>query len=773
MIDAAIKKIDRYLLSNSNRVLVVDLQYKDDIDAIVEHYSLPLNVFVAASDDAFCNYDELPKLDALFNFLSCDNRNIFVRGLSSYCFLQGEKAMTQTLNELLHLSISGHVIIMTFRCTNFVKKLVQTETRLKDFVFAPDDNSDETPRPELIFIPPNSSLKSAVIGINNIMQAVEDETRDVVYVKTNKSKDIYPYSCYTIHEMKDPYDALCQIDFTTKHLSRVLGSDENWQYALDSMATYNSWQELISMRYGDFRRLDLSINNYKNNKSDNQWLWLLFVGLKLFGSGTSKYLKVVVENSRSYLEFAPNVYLFILNYSHTDPEFLEAYKERKRILLALENPTVQLSEFCKLVRSKNKNAIYYLTDNTVLEQELIFELLSKFEYSQEELSAILMVVYPALYEYLEPYSFGNDLLDRYFEEYKYQKLTNKIMPDFMSEVEKQATDRDYLSILSPRSSVIENINYEDAQTYFVDAMGVEYLSFILAECRKLSLIADITVCRCELPSITSYNKDFYDVLSSTEYPVITVSELDEIKHHGKYGYNYDKKSKLPIHLSKELEIIAELLRKIQVQLMSEKYSKAILISDHGTSRLAVIHEHEVDTLHEMTESGSHSGRCCLKNETDIKPLCAIDAGDYWALANYDRFKGGRKANVEVHGGATLEEVTIPIIEISYFSNDVKIIIMPGDESNISDGIPEVTVERGKPSSIKLYISQKMKNVNVKIDGHLYSATAIDNNYYVVDNISTVKCSKVYYVDVYTNGNKIAEDLPLRIKKKGFSENNIL
>ena len=34
------------------------------------------------------------------------------------------------------------------------------------------------------------------------------------------------------------------------------------------------------------------------------------------------------------------------------------------------------------------------------------------------------------------------------------------------------------------------------------------------------------------------------------------------------------------------------------------------------------------------------------------------------LANYDRFKGGRPANVEVHGGATLEETVVPIIELT-------------------------------------------------------------------------------------------------------------
>ena len=36
---------------------------------------------------------------------------------------------------------------------------------------------------------------------------------------------------------------------------------------------------------------------------------------------------------------------------------------------------------------------------------------------------------------------------------------------------------------------------------------------------------------------------------------------------------------------------------------------------------------------------------------------------YAVLANYERFKGSRAANLEVHGGATLEEVLVPVITL--------------------------------------------------------------------------------------------------------------
>lgn len=121
------------------------------------------------------------------------------------------------------------------------------------------------------------------------------------------------------------------------------------------------------------------------------------------------------------------------------------------------------------------------------------------------------------------------------------------------------------------------------------------------------------------------------------------------------------------------------------------------------SRLAVIHETE--NLWEMASNGKHSGRCCPKSEIDERPDSATDAEDFWALANYDRFKGSRKANVEVHGGATLEEIAVPIIEISYLNAAIEVKIMPVDSTALFVGIPEITVSFRKKAQLK-YLPQK-------------------------------------------------------------------
>ena len=93
-----------------------------------------------------------------------------------------------------------------------------------------------------------------------------------------------------------------------------------------------------------------------------------------------------------------------------------------------------------------------------------------------------------------------------------------------------------------------------------------------------------------------------------------------------------------------------------------KCKRIIIISDHGTSRLAVIYQSENGKL-ELSESGKHSGRCCPISEDPHIPFAAYEGG-FAILADYERFKGSRKADVEAHGGATLEEVVVPVIVLT-------------------------------------------------------------------------------------------------------------
>ena len=113
-----------------------------------------------------------------------------------------------------------------------------------------------------------------------------------------------------------------------------------------------------------------------------------------------------------------------------------------------------------------------------------------------------------------------------------------------------------------------------------------------------------------------------------------------------------------------------------------------------------------------------------------------------------------------------------IIEIVRLNTEVEVKIMPIDASATFTGIPEILVSFRKKAAIKIFATEKLVDVSIKIDGHTYDAKAIDENFYVVEAMPEIRRAKTYQVDIFTSGNKIAS-VPLRVRKESGSEKNIL
>ena len=757
--NTVIQKVDRYLKKDFVQPLIIDVQNPEDLQAIRQHYHVGKNTFVSASK--YCGKDAGLQMDRLYSELLQFEGTLFMTGLSVYFKLEGEQFLRDNLKTLLALTVKGHVVILTYQCRKF---LTFNDPRLATRIIIVEGKEGRHPSLTFASEEYKSKQKSgSLVGIESLSSLEEMET-DNVYVYTQKRKSSFPRSLIYISDLNKAYDVLCNIDHTTSRVPESFGTEAQWGYALNQFDGKNNWPDVINAHFGSSKALNLAIQSYSLYDPEERWLY--FIGLKLFGCPNNWCIQAAANAAVRDTEFVKQIYRCILSVAPSDDHFVEHYKQRKMVLQQVGNPLDEVVDFCKVVVSKNENAIYYLTDNTQKERELIFALLDKYgeKYGKQAVVDILKLVYPDLASYLAPYNFRQSLLNSYFDQYKYQKVVNRILPEFEEVVTKQADEREYNLILQPRASIVERVEKKGAQLYFVDALGVEYLSFILSQCKKLNLLAKVTVCCSELPSITSLNKEFLDYFADGDYPVVSIKDIDEIKHHGKYNFDYQQ-TKLPIHLAKELEIINEILEKIKEKLASGTIGKAILISDHGASRLAVIHETE--TIWEMPEKGVHSGRCCLKSEIDDVPPYATDAGDFWALANYDRFKGGRKANVEVHGGATLEEVTVPIIELTYHPGKIEVKILPADGTNADfNAIPEIEVSFRKKAAVKIYVSADVSDVSLRVDGKIYEAQPMEQNYFFVE-MPDIKRPKMYYADVLAGDNTIAEHLPIKVKSEGM------
>jgi hypothetical protein len=147
----------------------------------------------------------------------------------------------------------------------------------------------------------------------------------------------------------------------------------------------------------------------------------------------------------------------------------------------------------------------------------------------------------------------------------------------------------------------------------------------------------------------------------------------------------------------------------------------------------------------MASKGKHAGRCCPSSDVDVKSQYAIEERGFWVLANYDRFKGGRKASVEVHGGATLEEVVIPIIEIALFDNKIE----------VKNTTPVVKASFRKNAEIVLFSKNILQNVSVRANGRQYYAEPVGNNKYKII-FPDIKQAGKYAADVLEGDNLIGQ-----------------
>lgn len=756
-LDECIKRIERYLASTDYSPRLVNVQNIDDLAAITQHFGVGSNEFISIV--SYAVNDENPKLDEFQSVIAEKTGNLFVSGLTTFLKLMGESALSKGLENFTTQTYRAHVVVLCYQCEEFLHFADSRATRI---VY--DVDGQRTRLPDIIFTLPGLAILSENVtaeGVQQIPNILETTTGGKLYVKTMKHKSNYPNSLLFIKEENKAFDALKSIDSATNELNITMGTDEQWTYALREVGKVGSWGKLIETKFNVPSNLSLIVSSWKTFNADTRWLY--FIALKLNGAGSNWCLNRAIKKSETVERLLRQIYRCLLDVSHTDEEFWNKYDERKTLIDSIGVSDEEVIDYLQILKSKEAGGIYYLTDSSRLEKERLFELLDKYttQYTEGEMLNILWHVYPDLHDYMRPYRFRNETIYKYFQDYKYQKITNKIHPEFLAVVEKQAIDRDYNLWLSPRSEKIEALNKNGARLYFVDALGVEYLSFILTRCKKMSMLADVSICRCELPSITKINKEFLEAFNDV---APDIKRLDDIKHHGEESFDY-RQTKLPVHLIRELEIINDVLMDIRNRLANDSIERAFIISDHGASRLSVIHESE--NQWEMASKGEHSGRCCPITDADVQSDYATEANGFWVLANYDRFKGGRKASVEVHGGATLEEVTVPIIELTYLTGDIEV--------TINSKLP-VEISFRKKAELQLFSKTKLGGVAVcvngkKLENKYYDAEPQNDNLYLVQ-MPDIKNAGEYSLKVFSNDNLVAQ-LKFTVKKEGSSERSIL
>lgn len=678
-----------------------------------KEYSLILSKFASLKKiriSSYCNTDSYPNIDSFCDSIAnTSGKDCIVLGVGEYITCGGN---TDVLNRIKNLVVP-HTVVLCRGIRQEISKLNSTDRKFNARRFCCVESELD-----YSIIATDYTIEEHVNqGYKSLLMCLEDGKTGDVYVQT--SLDINPS-----RTIKTPYDA-------------VREKDPHFDIP-ESSLNENLWEKFYEDDdlSGTYELLD----------------WRTFLKFKLNPPQSNSYLRAVIDEAPDYASYKKNIYDLILSYPIKSKEYKTFYPLRKALLK--NESGMEINSYLVKTKQKDLNRLFYLTDNTEEERyEIVKEIASLGAIPKE-----LCDIYPELSDYLCQYAFtcsNGELFTEYFDQYKKNKLLNKITPEFLDKVIDYSIDgnRKY-NVLPTRGSLVEKLDNGKNELIWIDALGVEYLGYIQRKCATLGLKPEVKIGRSVLPSLTDINKAFYD---DWKGPKQQTKRLDEIKHKGESRFNYEADGKLPIHIVAELDVINEALRRAKQELLQEKVKKVVIASDHGASRLAVINEHE--NKHALSDTtGKHSGRCCPQSETDERPESATAENEFWVLANYDRFKGGRKASVEVHGGATLEEVLVPVITLTLV--DVRITL-----ENLT---PTAWSSYDEHPVLEIFCASKIDVLKLRVNNVTYEATKIsDVKYQFV--LTEHRLSGTYSAEVL-DSDTIIGNIEFDIQKRSGSKN---
>ena len=760
--DQCFDRIEAYCQKEiTGHPLLVNTENAHDFQCLVKRMQLDGNKTCVFVHD-YCGKG-LPQIDALFRDVKKKGCFVVI-GLSSYVMLLGKKRAEELMARLQELSVAGHVIVLLSHMKEIRLSRMQQDQHLSYRVLLLE--GDPTPLPSIYLASPEENSFGQLV-LPNIQALLEKlEQYDPVggetsfAVRTSLHKEVFSESMYSIRSSKGIYKELLRAFPVLKgDLEESWGTKEDWERFAQEWKECLSWGALAEKHFGIDAHFS-AILEREYEQADTYETWLYWLLLKVQGASEDAYLSYALGKSRHWRDLWEHIFLSLSSLSFQMREFEKYCEGRKRLLEGQAIPATWVSEYQDAIAQKGRDAIWYLFAGTAWEEKMLFQCLADYDYTKEEVMGVLKTHFPDLFAYMKSFTFTMHqkvperlvpLLTKYFDDYKWQKLMNHLTPDFKAQVNTLAEHRVY-NQFPIRSLALSQMKKENTMMYFVDALGVEYLSYISEKCKTYGLLLSIQVVHGELPSITSQNTEFMNA------DVTNIKDLDALKHESQ-TYNYEKQ-KIPLHLVAELKAIDGVLQTIRDGLLMKEMKSAIIISDHGATRLAVLNDEEYGAEFIVGESkGQHSGRCCQVEEDPGIPFAAYENG-YAVLANYMRFKGSRKADVEVHGGATLEETLVPLLQISLKSKDPMVEFQPA----------LVQLRKKEVGELLLVTNFDMADPYIIVNGKIYRGKLDTHRRRAIIPLPDMKRTHDYMADIYDGDTLLKEQVAFHVKKEVAKDN---
>lgn len=320
----------------------------------------------------------------------------------------------------------------------------------------------------------------------------------------------------------------------------------------------------------------------------------------------------------------------------------------------------KLIEISETSENGHAQAMKYMTSLTKAEKQLMVDWLGKGKIPRDSIKSL----FPDLYAYTEPMPQQRfetvPWLGEYFDEYRISKIANQPTPKITellkSHNNSPASFHAWKDEFKTVRTILSSNNDIDVY-YWIDGLGVDWVPFIMEivnEHRGDGLaLNELYIGTVQLPSTTAINKVTLEDLAQGRLEKI--GNLDLLAHESK---------SYPDYICQELKLVRSIVTDALKRYSGKKIA---FVSDHGISYMAQYGR----GLSLAGAIGEHAGRCAEWNQppavqdnkyvvlSDMKMICSL---------THDSLTDKTPKGQGAHGGATPEEVLVPILVVSGQNN---------------------------------------------------------------------------------------------------------
>ena len=739
--------------------------YFSFINTLSESADMTLHI----SDVRFCKgEDTVPDLRPLIELLDENSdKNILITNIAEYLRIgqlteKNASYIYSILNR--HVHSNKRVWIPIFLGEGLFNDVVGRldEERFNGYIFEIIDNPTafETTVYSKVF-----AKQSGIVNANGIREWLSlwdnQQVKTGMSFATKQLKQIsQSNSDYTLHIISDPFEYIisCLNDDVSK-MDKSLGTDEEWSSLVPVIAHGDSIDRLITRALNMVSFDPISIISSWREKSDiEKWLFYLWYRLDL--NNSSDYLSFAVSKSINNGNLLFCIESSILDC--TDNVVLDEWIEQRNMLLkriGYSNLSVEFGNKLDEI-SDTRLKLKLLTGNTIEEKARIIEIVSSALREGKQVNdfkTILYDKYPDLIKYLIKNEYLSGDINQYITQYKHQKIADQYSVDLSN----QATQIDCLQF-DTRGSILFALKNSISQPFFIwfDGFGIEWIDLLLDKIQQIdSSIAKPTVNigTAVLPTVTSVNMSKADPATISLKKIDSLDSLSHIKDKSNCNYSYI--------VAKQFEMITEFATIIVNYINSNPGKEVIVTADHGMSRMAALGFHSTQGVNSPKGSSVYNhGRYCELSDEDstINISNTKKDGKIVAFCSHNHFTSPGYAPGEIHGGATPEELLVPIIRFSAkrIKNAAPKTIPYSIESS------NVYLDGNGMISLSIFTQDNADSLSIDINGSLFSAISNDKNHWIV-KIPGLQTDHNYKVQIYPNNIVNSESHIITVKRKGL------